>query len=64
MKRVFIAKLRVLAHLTSFPLKNAFKSKKMLVLALVSLLLHISIRLLVSKCFHCVETGNVQKTRF
>ena len=64
MKSVFIENLRVLAHLTSFLLKNAFKSKEMLVSALVSLLSHISMRLLVSQCFHCVKTGNVHETRF
>ena len=64
MKRVFIAKLRVLAHLTSFLLKNAFKSKEMLVLALVELFLQNLMRLLVSQCFHCVKTGNVHETRF
>ena len=36
----------------------------MLVLALVGLLQHSSMRLHVSQCFHCVKTDNVQKTRF
>ena len=36
----------------------------MLVLALVSLIWHSSMRLHVSQCFHCVKTDNVQKTRF
>ena len=45
-------------------LKNVFKRREMLVLALVSLILHISIRLHDSQCFHCVKTDNVQKTRF
>ena len=36
----------------------------MLVLALVSLILHNSMRLHVSQCFHCVKTENVQKTCF
>ena len=36
----------------------------MLVLALVSLILHNSMRLHVSQCFHCVKNDNVQKTRF
>ena len=36
----------------------------MLVLALVSLTLHNSMRLHVSQCFHCVKTDYVQKTRF
>ena len=36
----------------------------MLVLALVSPIEHNSMRLHVSQCFHCVETDNVQKTRF
>ena len=39
-------------------------SKEMLVLALVSLILHVSTRLLVSKCFHCVKTDNVHETPF
>ena len=37
---------------------------EMLVLALVNLILQNSMRLLVSQCFHCVKTDNVQKTRF
>ena len=36
----------------------------MLLVALVSLILHNSIRLHVSQCFHCVRTDNVPKTRF
>ena len=36
----------------------------MLVLALVGLILHNSMRLHVSQCFRCVKTDNVQKTRF
>ena len=63
-KRVFTAKKRVLAHLTSFLLKNAFKRREMLVLALVSLIRHSSMRLHLSQCFHCVKTDNVQKRRF
>ena len=63
-KRVFSAKGRVLAHLTSFLLKNAFTRKKKLVLALISLILHNSMRLHVSQCFHCVKADKVRKTRF
>ena len=63
-KRVFSANYRVLAHLTSFLIKNAFKRREMLVLGPISLILHDSMRLLVSQCFHCVKTDNVQKTRF
>ena len=64
-KRVFSAKERVLAHLTSFLLeKNSFKRKEMLVLALVSLLLHNSLRLYVSQCFQSVKTDNVHERRF
>ena len=63
-KRVFSAKKRVLAHLTSFLLKNVFRRREMRVLALVSQILHNSMRLLVSQCFHCVKTDKVQKTRF
>ena len=62
-KRVFNAKLRVLAHLTSFLLKNAFKRREILVLALVSLILRSSMRLQASQCFHCVKADNVRKTR-
>ena len=62
--RVYSAEKRVLAHLTSFLLKNRFKRRERLVLALVSLTLHNSMRLHVSQCFHCVKTDNVQKTRF
>ena len=36
----------------------------MSVLVLVSLILHNSMRLHVSRCFHCVEVDNLQKTRF
>ena len=63
-KRVFTAKYRVLAHLTSFLLKNAFKRREMLVLALVSLVLHNSMHLHYSQGFHCVKTDNVHRTRF
>ena len=44
--------------------KNAFKSRKTLVLALVSLVLHNSMHLHHSQCFHCVKTDSVHKTRF
>ena len=64
MKRVFSAKYRVLAGLTSFLLKNAFKRRETLVLALVSLVLQNSMHLHHSQCFHCVKTDSVQKTRF
>ena len=63
-KRVFSAKYRVLAHLTSFSLKNAFKRRKTLALALVSIVLHNSMHLHHSQCFYCVKTDSVQKTRF
>ena len=63
-KTRFSAKYRVLAHLTPFLLKNAFKRREMLVLALVRLVLHNSLRLHHSEGFHCVKTDNVQKTRF
>ena len=36
----------------------------MLVLALVSLVLHNSMHLHHSQCFHCDKTASVQKTRF
>ena len=63
-KLVFSAKYRVLAHLTSFLLKNAFKRRKTLVLALISLVRHNLMRLHHSQCFHCGKTDSVQKTRF
>ena len=63
-KRVFSAKKRVLAHLTSFLLKNAFKRRETLVLASVSLVLHNSMHLHHSQCFHCVKTDSVHKTHF
>ena len=63
-QRVFSAKKRVLAHLTTFLLKNAFKRKEILVLGLDIPTLHNSMRVHVSQCFHCVKTDNVQKTRF
>ena len=59
-----LARKRVLAHLTSFLLKNAFRRKEMPVLALVSLVWHNSMRLHHSQCFHCVKTNNKHKTRF
>ena len=55
-KRVFTAKKRVLAHSTSFLLRNVFKRREMLVLALNSLILHNSMRLHVSPCFHILKT--------
>ena len=64
-KRVFSAKITSFSVFNVvFALKNAFKSKEMLVLALVRLILHNSKRLHVSQCFHCVKTDNVQQTRF
>ena len=64
-KRIFSAKKRFLAHLTSFLLKNAFKRRETLVLALVSLFLYYSMHLHHSQCFHCdVKTHSVHKTRF
>ena len=63
-KRVFSSKEGVLAHLTSFLLKNEFKRRETLVLALVSLVLHDSMHLHHSQCFHCVKTDSVQKPRF
>ena len=62
-KRVLSAKERILAHLMSFLLKNAFKRREMLVLALNNLIRHYSMRLHVSLSFHCVKTGKEQKTR-
>ena len=64
MKRVFSAEKHVLAQLTSFLLKNLFKRKEMLVLALYSLFLYNSMRLPFFQCFHCVKTDNMHKTRF
>ena len=63
-KRVFSAKQRVLAHLTLFLLKNAFKRRERLVFALVSLVLQISMHLHYYQCFHCVKTDSVHKLRF
>ena len=63
-KRVFSAKYRVLAHLRSFLLKTRLKRKEMLVSALVSLVLHDSMRLHHPQCFHCVKIDNVHKTRY
>ena len=50
-KRIFSGKIRVLAHLTLFLLKNAFKRREMLVFALNSLVLHNSMRLHHSESF-------------
>ena len=44
--------------------KNALKRGEMSVSVLVRLILHNSMRLHVSQCFHCVKTENVLKTRF
>ena len=63
-KHVFSAKQRVLAHLTTFLLNNAFESKEMLVSALVGLNVFQSMLLHFSQCFHCVKVDNVHKTRF
>ena len=59
-----MCKKRVLAYLTSFLLENAFKRREKLVFALVSLVLHNSMRLHHSQSFHCVKTDNMHKTRF
>ena len=48
----------------SFLLKNAFKRRETLDLALAGLFLNILPRLPVSQSFHCVKTDNVQKTGF
>ena len=48
----------------AFLLKNAFKRRETLVLALVSLDLHNLMRLHVSQCFYCVKTDNVHQTHF
>ena len=61
--RFYCEKTRFSA-LTLFLLKNVFKHREMLVLALVSLILHNSMRLHVSQCFHCVKTYIVQKNAF
>ena len=59
---------REITHFSAFNVvfakKNALKRKERIVLVLVSLVLHNSMRLLVSQCFHCVEVDNLQKTRF
>ena len=55
---------RLLVHLKSILLENAFKRGEMLLLALVGLLLHNSMRLDVSKCIHCVKNDNVPKGVF
>ena len=43
--------------------KNTFKHKKKLVVALVTLLLHNSMRSHASQCFQCVITDNVHEKR-
>ena len=48
----------------SLLLKNAFKRRETLVLALVSLVLRNSMHLHHSQCFHYVKTDSVHKTRF
>ena len=44
--------------------ENAFKRRKTLVLALVSLVLQNLMYSHHSQCFHCVKTNSVHKTRF
>ena len=65
-----VHKTRYLREITRFSasnvvfVKNAFKRRKTLVLALVSLVLHNSMHLHRSQCFHCVKTDTVHKTRY
>ena len=54
----------VLGDSTTFLLKNAFKRKEKLVLALVSLILRNLKQLHVSQVFSCGKTYNVHKTLF
>ena len=63
-KNAFLARNKVFWGINVVLLKNAFKRREMLLLALVCLVLHISMRLHVSQCFHCVKTDNVHETRF
>ena len=64
-ERIFASKILTWAvAVTSFLLKNAFKRRKTLVSALVSLVLHNSMHLHRSQCFHCVKTDTVHKTRY
>ena len=63
-KTRFQTEITRFSALTSFLLKNAFKRREMIVLALVSLVLQNSMHLHVSQCSHCVKTDNVHKTRF
>ena len=63
-KRIFKPEITRFSALTSFLLKNAFKRREKLVLALLSLVLHNSVRLHQFQCFHYVKTDNVRKTRF
>ena len=63
-KTRYLSEITRLTHPTSFLLKNAFKRRKTLVLALVGLVLHNSMHLHRSQCFHCVKTDTVHKTRY
>ena len=54
-KTHFCADERVLAHLTSFLLKNAFKRRERLVLALFSLILYNSMRLHIPRAFNALK---------
>ena len=55
-KTRFLREIPRFSALTSFLLKNSFKRRETLVLALVSLFLHNSMHLHHSQCFHCVKT--------
>ena len=55
-KTRFLREITRFSALTSFLLKNSFKRRETLVLALVSLFLHNSMHLHHSQCFHCVKT--------
>ena len=61
-KNAFLARNNaILARLTPFSMKNAFKRKEKFVLAVVCLILHNLMRLHVSQCFHCEKTDDVHK---
>ena len=63
-KTRFSTEHRVLAHVTLFSRKNAFKNGESPVFALTNLILHCLPCLFARQRFNRVETVSVQKTRF
>ena len=63
-KTRFSTEHRVLAHVTLFSRKNAFKNGESPVFDLINLIMHCSTCLHARQRFHCVKTVSVQKNAF